>query len=38
MMVGSELPSPGDRESTVTDRVLLEVVDLAVDPAPTPAR
>ena len=32
MMVGSELPSPETRESTVTDRVLLEVVDLAVEP------
>jgi ABC-type uncharacterized transport system ATPase subunit len=32
MMVGSELPSPETRESTVTDRVLLEVADLAVEP------
>jgi general nucleoside transport system ATP-binding protein len=32
MMVGSELPSPETRESTVTDHVLLEVVDLAVEP------
>jgi ABC-type uncharacterized transport system ATPase subunit len=31
MMVGSELPSPETRERTVTDRVLLEVVDLAVE-------
>jgi general nucleoside transport system ATP-binding protein len=33
MMVGSELPSPETRESTVTERVLLDVVDLAVEPA-----
>ena len=33
MMVGSELPSPETRESTVTDRVLLEV-DLAVERRP----
>jgi general nucleoside transport system ATP-binding protein len=32
MMVGSELPSPETRESTVTERVLLEVRDLAVEP------
>jgi simple sugar transport system ATP-binding protein len=32
MMVGSELPSPETRESTVTDHVLLEVADLAVEP------
>ena len=32
MMVGSELPSPETRESTVTDRVLLERRDLAVEP------
>jgi general nucleoside transport system ATP-binding protein len=32
MMVGSELPSPETRESTVTDHVLLSVVDLAVEP------
>ncbi len=32
MMVGSELPSPETRESTVTDRVLLSVRDLAVEP------
>jgi general nucleoside transport system ATP-binding protein len=32
MMVGSELPSPETRESTVTDRVLLDVADLAVEP------
>ena len=32
MMVGSELPSPETRESTVTDRVLLDIVDLAVEP------
>ncbi len=30
MMVGSELPSPETRESTVTDRVLFEVRDLCV--------
>jgi simple sugar transport system ATP-binding protein len=32
MMVGSELPSPETRESTVTDHVLLAVDDLAVEP------
>jgi general nucleoside transport system ATP-binding protein len=32
MMVGSELPSPETRESTVTDRVLLSVADLTVEP------
>ena len=32
MMVGSELPSPETRESTVTDRVLLAIADLAVEP------
>ncbi|AOS65661.1 ABC transporter ATP-binding protein [Actinoalloteichus hymeniacidonis] len=30
MMVGSELPSPETRESTVTDRVVLRVSDLAL--------
>jgi simple sugar transport system ATP-binding protein len=32
LMVGSELPSPETRERTVTDRVLLDVRDLAVEP------
>jgi simple sugar transport system ATP-binding protein len=31
LMVGSELPTPETRESTVTDRVVLSVRDLAVD-------
>ncbi|MFZ2502495.1 MAG: ATP-binding cassette domain-containing protein, partial [Nocardioides sp.] len=31
LMVGSELPSPSTEESTVTDRVLLEIRDLEVD-------
>ncbi len=31
LMVGSELPSPSTEESTVTDRVLLEVHDLQLD-------
>ena len=30
LMVGSELPAPGTEESTVTDRVLLEVRDVEV--------
>src|SRR5690606_5853641 len=30
LMVGSELPTPETRESTVTDRVVLEVSNLAV--------
>jgi ABC-type uncharacterized transport system ATPase subunit len=31
MMVGSELPSPGTRESTVTDREVLRIGDLRLD-------
>jgi ABC-type uncharacterized transport system ATPase subunit len=33
LMVGSELPSPSTEESTVTDRVLLSVTDLALQDA-----
>ena len=30
LMIGSELPTPGTRESTVTDRVVLDLVNLTV--------